>query len=59
MTIDRGLDLLGVHLLAAHIDNAALAADEVVAVTSSLDHVAGIDEALGIEQRRRVAADVA
>ena len=51
VTVDHRLDLLGMNLQAADIDDAAAAADEMVAVASPLDHVAGVDEAVGVDQR--------
>src|SRR5206468_3820582 len=48
VTGDHRLDLLGVHLLAADVDDAAPTTEEVVALTASLDDVAGIHEALVI-----------
>ena len=56
VTVDRRLDLLGMHLVAADIDDAALAADEVIAPAAQFHDVAGIDETVAVEQRRRVAA---
>src|SRR5579884_2290665 len=53
MAVERGLDLLGMHLLAADIDDAAAPPDEMVAAVAPLDHVAGIDEAVLAGQRRR------
>src|SRR6058998_634953 len=50
VTGDHRLDLLGVHLLAADVDDAAPTTEEVVALTASLDDVAGIHEALVIAQ---------
>ncbi len=58
MPVDDGLDLLGMNLQAADIDDAAAAADEIIAVATQLDHVAGIDEAVVIGERSRVAADI-
>ena len=51
MPVDHRLDLLGMNLQAADIDDAAAPADEVIAVAAQLDHVAGVDEAVGVGQR--------
>ena len=56
--VDDGFDLLGMNLQAADIDDAAAPADEVVAVAAQLDHVAGVDEAIGVGQRRGASADI-
>ena len=55
MPVDHRLDLLGMNLQAADIDDAAAAADEVVAVAAQLHHVAGVDEAVGVARAPRVA----
>ena len=52
MPVDHGLDLLGMNLQPADIDDAAAPADEVIAVAAQLDHVAGVDEAFGVGERR-------
>ena len=50
MAVDHRLDLLGMHLQAADIDDAAAPADEEVAAAAQLDHVAGVDEALRVRE---------
>ncbi len=47
------------HLEAADIDDALAAADEVEAVAALLDHVLGVDEAVGVGQRAGRGADIA
>src|SRR5260370_23117600 len=42
----------------ADVDDAAAPADEVVALAAQLDHVPGVDEAIGIGERRRIGADI-
>ena len=56
--VDHRLDLLGMDLQPADVDDAAAPADEVVALAAQLDHVAGVDEALGIGERGRIGADI-
>ena len=48
MAVDHRLDLFRMHLQPADIDDAAAAADEIIAVAAQLDHVAGVDEAVGV-----------
>jgi len=48
MAVDHCLDFFWVNLQAAYIDDAAVAAGEVIAVAAPLHDVAGIDEAVGI-----------
>ena len=55
--VERRLDLLGMHLGAADIDDAVAPADEMTTPVAGFDHVAGVDEALGVNQRRRVGAE--
>src|SRR5207248_10471567 len=50
VTGDHRLDLFGVHLLAADVDDTRPTTEEVVAVTASLHDVAGVYEALFIAQ---------
>src|ERR1700686_4487401 len=57
--IDDRLDLLGVNLQSADIDDAAAAAGEGVTIAAPLHHVAGIDEAVVIAQRRMLRAEIA
>ena len=52
MAVDHRLDLLRMHLQPADIDDAVAPADEVVALAAQLDHVAGVDEAVGVAERR-------
>src|ERR1043166_767132 len=58
MGVDDGLDLLGMNLEAADIDDAAAPADEMIAIAAQLHHVAGIDKAVGVSQRARAAPDI-
>ena len=44
---------------AADIDDAAAPPDEMIAVAAQLDHVAGVDEAVGVAQGRRIVAEIA
>ena len=53
MAVDHRLDFLGMNLEAADIDDAAAPADEIIAIAAQFDHVAGIDEAVGIRERIR------
>ena len=57
--VERRLDLFGMNLGAADVDDPAAPADEDITIAAALDHVAAVDEALGVVQRRRVRADVA
>ena len=59
MPVDHRLDLFRMHLQAADIDDAALAAGEITAVAALLDDIAGIDKAVGVGERRRRADDSA
>ena len=52
MPVDDGFDFLGVNLEAADIDDAAAAADEVIAVAAQFHHVAGVDKAFVVSQRQ-------
>src|SRR5260370_1360828 len=47
------------HFLPADIDDAALAADEIIALAAALDDVAGIDEPVLADQARSTLAEVA
>src|SRR5215472_5401616 len=58
MPVDGCFDLLGMDLLTAHIDDAAFAADKVVTIAAQFHHVAGVDESVRIEQRRRLATHI-
>src|SRR5690349_18369447 len=58
MPVDHGLDLLGMNLQPADIDDAATPADEMVAVTAQLNHVAGIDKSIDIGEISRVPAHI-
>ena len=58
MTIDNGLDLLGMNFQAADIDDAAAPADEVVAIAAQLHHVARVDKAVRVGQRGCVFTDI-
>src|SRR5204863_2475743 len=58
VTGDHRLDLFGVHLLAADVDDTRPTTEEVVAVTASLHDVAGVHEALFVAQSD-VLAEVA
>ena len=57
--VQHRLDLLRMHLGAADVDDAAAPADEKTAIAAHLDHVAGVDEALRVGERRRVVAEQA
>ena len=52
MAVDHGFDLFGMHFQAADIDDAAAAAGEQVTIAAQLHHVAGIDKAVPIGERR-------
>src|SRR6266851_3564082 len=58
MPIDDRLDLFGMDLQAADIDDAAFSADEMVAIAAQLQHVAGVHESFMVCQRRNRAADI-
>ena len=51
MTVDDGLDLFGIHLLAADVDDAAAAAEEEITLAAALDEIAGVDETVAVVQR--------
>ena len=53
MPVDHGLDLLGMDLEAADIDDAAPPARKEQPLAARLDDVAGIDEAVVVRQRAR------
>src|SRR5271155_5349211 len=59
MAVDYGFDLLGMDLATADIDDSAFSADEIVSIAVTLDHVAGVDEAIGIGEFAAVGAEVA
>src|SRR5438105_1677490 len=59
VAIDHRLDFFGMDLEAADIDNPATSAGEVIAVTATLDDIAGVDESLGVEQCLTRIAEVA
>src|SRR3954470_11779172 len=59
MTIDDRLHLLGVNLEAADVDDAASPPDEVAASSALLDHIAGVDETVGVGERGARRADIA
>src|SRR5437879_3557632 len=59
MAVDHRLNLLGVDLQPADIDDSAPATEEVVAVLASFHDVAGVDEALMVHERRAVLVDIA
>ena len=46
MTVDRSLDLLGMDLQAADVNDTVLSADKIISLTAQLDHVASVDEAI-------------
>ena len=50
MPVDDGLDLFGMHLEAADVDDAAAPPVEIVALAPAFDHVVGVDEAVLIEK---------
>src|SRR5271155_3375762 len=47
------------NLLTADINDPAAPADEVIATVVQFDHVAGIDEAIGVEEGRGAIAKIA
>jgi hypothetical protein len=59
MAVDHRLDLLGMDLLAADIDDAAAPADKVIAAIAQFDDVAGIDKAVRVEKQRFAVAEIA
>ncbi len=59
MTVDHRLDLFGMDLQAADVNDTIPSADEIIAVTAQLDHVAGVDEAVRICERLARAPEVA
>ena len=59
MRVERRLDLFRVNLGAADIDDAAAPADKIEPVAAPLDHVAGVDEAVLVGERRRSGAEKA
>ena len=59
MPIDDRLDLLGMNLQPADIDDAAAAAGEDVTIAAPLHHVAGIDEAVAVAQACMLRAEIA
>src|SRR5580700_7109173 len=59
MTVDHRLDLFGMDLQAADVNDTVPSADEIIAVISQLDHVAGVDETVRIYERLARAAEVA
>ena len=58
MTVDDRFDLFGMHLQAADVDNSAAAAAEVVAPVAQFENIAGVDEAVGVDERRAVSAEI-
>src|SRR5215472_15315595 len=59
MAVDHRLDLLGVHLLPADVDDPAAASDKMVAAAAQLDDVAGIDKAILVKGRGNAVAEIA
>src|SRR5438128_3781948 len=59
MAVQHRFDFLGMDLEPADVDDAAAAADEVVTLTASLDHVSGVHEAVGAEQRLVARVEIA
>src|SRR3989454_11068197 len=59
MAVDHRLNLLGVDLQPADIDDSAPATEEVVAVAASFHDVASVDEALMVHERGAVLVDIA
>src|ERR1700722_14469586 len=57
--VDHRLDFFRVHLGAADIDDAAAASDEIATVVAQFDHVASVDETVGVAQGRRIVAEIA
>ena len=58
MPIDDGLDFFGMDLAAAHIDDAVLPSDEVVAVAAQFDQIARVDKAVRVRERVGRVAEV-
>src|SRR5271166_3433918 len=50
VAVDHGFDFLRMDLQSSDIDDSASPSDEIVPISTQLDDVAGIDEALSIEQ---------
>jgi len=59
MAIDDRLDLLGMNLQAADIDDAAAPADEIAALAAALHEIAGIDKPVRVHEGRVFRADIA
>src|ERR1700693_6372344 len=59
MTIDDRLDLLGVNLATADIDDPATPTNEVTAIAAALDHVAGIDKPVRLDEAFDAGAQIA
>src|SRR5579884_307466 len=59
VAVDDGFDLLGMHLVAADIDDAAAPAGEIAALAALLDDIAGVDEAVCVAERRGGRAEIA
>ena len=59
MTVDHRLDLLGMDLQAADVNDTVPSADEIISVTAQFDHIAGVDEAVLICEGLARAAEIA
>src|SRR5437762_876537 len=59
VAVDDSLDLFGMDLEAADVDDPAASADEVVAVSAALDHVPGVDEPVRVYEVVALAPKVA
>src|SRR5580658_8818026 len=59
MRVDDRLDLFRVHFESADVDDAAGAADEMIAAGAQFNAIAGVDEAVRAPQRRCVRIQVA
>src|SRR3989475_8885007 len=59
VAIDHCFDLLRMDLEAANVDDPTPSADKMIAVTTQLDHVAGVDEAVSVCNRPALAAQIA
>src|SRR5262249_59393795 len=54
---DHRLDFLRMYLEAAHVDDTAAPADEIITAVAQLHHVVGVDEAVGAGERQVAVAE--
>src|SRR4051812_27918408 len=59
MPIDHRFDFFGMNFEATNVDDTVAPADKAISISAKLDHVAGINEAVSVEQSRRVPPDIA